>query len=163
MTIRAERPGDEEAIRAIHLEAFDGSVEARLVDRLRAEEPDRYGPSLVAEIAETVVGHVLLTRVDVRGARANEVLSLAPLGVVPGHQRRGVGSALVQEGLRQADVPVVLVGDPRYYRRFGFEHAARIRSVFDTAGEDWMVWFPPGSDPEAFVGRVEHPAAFDEV
>jgi putative acetyltransferase len=55
------------------------------------------------------------------------VLGLGPLGVEPGWQRRGVGSALMHAILGGAEACgetlVGLVGDPAYYGRFGFAPA----------------------------------------
>jgi putative acetyltransferase len=55
---------------------------------------------------------------------------LSPLVVRPDRQRTGIGTALVQEGLRlssERDEPLVIVeGDPRYYSRFGFVAASEL-------------------------------------
>ncbi|MHC8503038.1 GNAT family N-acetyltransferase [Pseudonocardia artemisiae] len=99
-------------------------VEGRLVDQLRA------GPwwlpqfSLVAVASNgDVVGHVVATRAVLEPA-GTPVLGLGPLGVLPAWQRRGVGSALMDAVLSAAqacdEVLVGLLGDPAYYRRFGF-------------------------------------------
>src|SRR5699024_9059889 len=80
--------------------------------------------SLVAELDTEVVGHVVCSRGDIEGHPA---LGLGPLGVRPEHQRRGIGQALMHSVLAAADALeepcVVLLGDPRYYSRFGFELA----------------------------------------
>ena len=76
-----------------------------------------------------MIGHALFTPVTVEGAGApGLLLALGPMAVAPRHQRRGVGSALVEAGLEScrelgADAVFVL-GHPDYYPRFGFEPAA---------------------------------------
>ena len=84
------------------------------------------GLSLVADDGGRVVGHVMFTRCLLDAPRRLvEVQVLSPLAVAPDHQRRGIGSALVREGLSAMaarHVPLVfLEGDPAYYARFGFE------------------------------------------
>jgi putative acetyltransferase len=135
MDLREERPGDREAVRDIHVRAFGdhgpadhGFVVAGLVDALREEILPAGGLSLVAEHDGQVVGHALFTRNLLDAARQQVgVQVLSPLGVMPEHQGRGVGSALVRHGLTVLagrDVPLVfLEGDPRYYSRFGFAPA----------------------------------------
>lgn len=128
MFVRPEGPDDVAAIRKVHAAAFaEGDAqpeEVRLVDELRAS-PDVWLPhlSLVAELDGEVVGHVVCTRATLMPAEL-AVLALAPIGVVPRHQRRGVGGALMRAVLGAADAcgePLVgLVGDPAYYERFGF-------------------------------------------
>jgi len=53
---------------------------------------------------------------------------LAPAAVLPAHQGRGIGSALIRRGLEQCRSAgygaVVVLGEPRYYSRFGFSRAA---------------------------------------
>ena len=129
MLIRREMPGDQAVIRVVTAAAFarpqtpeQVPPEAGLVDELRAGPAWLPALSLVATDPDgTVVGHVLATRGHVATA---PVLGLGPLSVHPDRQRRGVGSALMHAVLGAADAldePLVaLLGDPRYYRRFGF-------------------------------------------
>jgi putative acetyltransferase len=134
--IRREQAGDEDAIRGVHLLAFarpDGPdeppVEAKLVDDLRASADWIPQLSLVAVEAEAVVGHVVCTRARL-GTAGAPVLGLGPLGVTPARQGQGVGQALVHAVLAAADARdeplVVLLGDPNYYRRFGFVAASTL-------------------------------------
>jgi putative acetyltransferase len=127
MNLREEQPGDEQAVRDTHRRAFGdhGIVVADLVDTLRGTITTESGLSLVAEHAGQAVGHIMFTRSLLDAPRRLvDVQVLSPLAVAPEHQKQGIGSALIREGLRimtQRQVPLVfLEGDPGYYRRFGF-------------------------------------------
>ena len=126
MIVRRERVQDRDAVHALHTAAFGGPgqrdvAEARLVDLLRAAGDTVPELSFVALSGDEVVGHVTCSRATVDDAAS---LGLGPLGVLPDAERRGVGSALVHTVLGAADAlgapAVVLLGDPDYYRRFGF-------------------------------------------
>jgi putative acetyltransferase len=127
--IRPETEADAAAIRRINEEAFGRSVEADVVDAIRASEGFVPDLSLIALSEGQALGHVLLSYVHVDPG-AHPVLQLGPLAVLPAHQRRGIGSALMRHALRAADrrgEPLVLVeGAPAYYERFGFEPSGRI-------------------------------------
>jgi putative acetyltransferase len=127
MDLREERPDDQPSVREIHVRAFgdEGLVVADLVDSLREMITPADGLSLVAEHDGQIVGHVMFTRSLLDAPRRLvEVQVLSPLGVMPAYHERGIGSALVRQGLQALDeraVPVVfLEGDPGYYSRFGF-------------------------------------------
>ncbi|WP_239446684.1 GNAT family N-acetyltransferase [Mailhella massiliensis] len=129
--IRQEQPEDRTAVYALVKEAFDGAehsdgTEQDLVEALRKGCSFVPELSLVAEAEGELAGHILFTRARVGGA---EALVLAPLSVRPRFQRRGVGSALVREGLslaRRLSFGCVLVlGSETYYPRFGFEPSVR--------------------------------------
>ncbi|HEX5135618.1 MAG TPA: N-acetyltransferase [Planctomycetota bacterium] len=123
--IRPERPPDVAAVREIHRLAFPADAEARLVDALRAG-----GHALVSLVADRkgeVLGHVLFSRVILEPPGPVGA-GLAPLAVHPSWQRRGIGGALVREGLSACAAVgvafVVVLGDPAYYGRFGFRRAS---------------------------------------
>lgn len=127
--IRAEREAEIEQIRQVHTTAFgdDGRV-ARLVDALRAAPAPLPPLSFTATVNGQPVGHVMLSasRLDAPSRLVN-VYVLSPLGVLPGFQRRGVGTRLIEQALaaaRKANVPLVfLEGSPAYCGARGFERA----------------------------------------
>ena len=127
MDLREEQPGDKASVRKIHVQAFTGhgQVVASLVDSLREIITPTAGLSLVAEQDGQIVGHVMFTRSLLDAPRRLvEVQVLSPLAVMPDYHKRGIGSALVRQGLKaiaERAVPLVfLEGDPAYYSRFGF-------------------------------------------
>ena len=133
MDIRREWLGDEEAISAIVTAAFasakhsDGT-EAAIVDRLR--EAGALTISLVAEVAGEPVGHVAFSPVTIDGHH-HGWFGLGPVAVRPDRQGEGIGSALIRAGLSELErigaAGCVLVGEPDYYRRFGFVADAMLR------------------------------------
>ncbi len=126
MIIRAETAADHDAIRRVNDEAFGKQLEGRLVEAIRAS--DRFVPelSLIALSGGQTLGHVISSYVDVV-PDTRRVLQVGPLAVLPSHQRRGIGSALMQETIRIAEArgePLLLIeGNPAYYERFGFTRA----------------------------------------
>ena len=97
MKIRAETDRDQAAVRAVNEAALETLAEADLVAALR--EQARPVISLVAEDAGAVVGHILFSPVTLPHHPELHLMGLAPMAVLPDHQRRGVGSALVRAGL----------------------------------------------------------------
>jgi len=129
LEIRAERAGDVPAVRRVVEAAFKGKAEAELVDALRAG--GKFSVALVAAQGRTVAGFCLLTDVVIDGSGLKpRGAGLAPLAVRPTFQRRGIGASLVRAALERAREAgygfVVLLGDPRYYRRFGFRPGATL-------------------------------------
>jgi putative acetyltransferase len=124
--IRPERPDDVDAIDRLTLDAFepqwfsDGS-EAPILRLLRASGDLTL--SLVAEDDGEVIGHVAFSPVTIDGSH-DGWFGLGPISVRLDRQRRGVGRALVDEGLRRLRERgargCALIGDPTIYGRMGF-------------------------------------------
>jgi putative acetyltransferase len=165
--IRAETPTDLQAIREINEQAFGRKLEADLVDTIRAS--DRFVPelSLVADEGDELVGHVLLSYVDLEPG-SHQILQLGPLAVRPQQQRRGVGTALMREALRLADKraePMVMIeGNPAYYGRFGFRssHELGVEPPPDVEAKYFMVCTLRAYDA-ALRGRAVYSEAFQAV
>jgi putative acetyltransferase len=133
-TVRAEQAEDHAGIHALHVASFPTPSEARLVDALRKSE--RLSASVVAlDAAGIVVGHAGFSPLTVESTAS--AVCLGPVAVLPGHRRRGIGEQVVRFGLgtckRAGTGFVVVLGDPRYYRRFGFRPAAdwQLRDEYD--------------------------------
>lgn len=141
--IRPEQAGDAAAIRRVHLTAFPTPAEADLVERLR--DSGKAVIELVALDGDSIVGHILFSPLALRPRAGAVGLGLAPVAVMPDHEKHGVGRRLIQNGLaechRWGAGFVVVIGDPPYYTRFGFEPAAKhgLRSEYQ-AGDAFMVF-----------------------
>ena len=120
---RPELPDDTIAITDLIATAFGRPAEAQLVSRLRAAQA--LTVSVVAEAAGQLVAHAALSPVEIDGqAGAGRWLGLAPVAVLPGWQRRGIGTALVQAACACAAPAIFVLGGSRWYGRLGFEEAA---------------------------------------
>lgn len=144
ITIRTERPEDVDSLFQVYLAAFVRLQEAALVDTLR--ENNGLLLSLVAISDGKVVGGVAFSPVTLEPPENNlRLAGLAPLAVLPAYQGQGIGSGLVQIGLklcREKGVDAVfLVGEPDFYARFGFGPASDsgIGCEFDVPNAYWLV------------------------
>jgi putative acetyltransferase len=143
--------------------AFGQQDEADLVDNLRSAGAVLV--SLVAEVNTKIVGHILFSRMSVETAdRSIPAVALAPVAVLPEHQRQRIGERLIREGLNmlreQGEHIVIVVGHPDYYPRFGFstEKARFLESPFPA--EAFMaIELSPGA-LDGVHGKVVYPAAF---
>jgi putative acetyltransferase len=165
LSIRPETGHDHEAIAKVTRAAFGKVREARIIDAIRRSDGFVPELSLVAELEGVVVGHVMLSYVEL-GDESRRVLELGPMSVTPERQRKGIGSALVEEALDRADArgePLVLVlGHPTYYPRFGFRPASELGIAPPDPGirdEVFMAVRLRGYEP-SLRGRVVLPPAF---
>ena len=130
IVIRSETDADVSAISEVTVAAFkaleiSNHTEQFIIEALRAAKA--LTVSLVAEMDGHVVGHIAFSPVTISDGTRNWY-GLGPVSVLPGYQRKGVGKALIQEGLsRLKDLNAqgcCLVGHPDYYRKFGFKNVS---------------------------------------
>ena len=130
IVIRNETDNDISTIFEVTVEAFktlevSNQTEQYIIEALRAA--NALALSLVAEVGGKVVGHIAFSPVTISDGTMNWY-GLGPVSVLPEYQRRGIGKALIQEGLsRLKDMGAkgcCLVGHPQYYGKFGFENVA---------------------------------------
>jgi putative acetyltransferase len=128
MIIRKETVAEIEAITAVTIAAFmtlpiSNQTEQFIIKALR--EAGALTLSLVAEIDRLIVGHVAFSPVIISDG-TKEWYGLGPVSVLPEYQKQGIGQSLINEGLsllkQLGGQGCVLVGDPNYYKRFGFKN-----------------------------------------
>jgi putative acetyltransferase len=172
MIVRRELAGDESAVHTVHAAAFGRDLvdardvaEARLVDELRRDGDLVPALALVAMVDDAVVGHVGCSRATVGG---RPTLGLGPLGVLPANHGTGVGTALMHAVLGAADAldqpAVFLLGDPGYYRRFGFVLARPLGVV--APNPSWAEHFqvrPLRFWDDSLRGDFRYSPAFDRM
>ena len=128
IVVRNERDDDVSSITEVTIAAFktlaiSNHTEQFIIEALRAA--DALTVSLVAEMNGRVIGHIAFSPVTISDGTPNWY-GLGPVSVLPGHQRQGIGKALIWEGLsRLKDLNArgcCLVGHPDYYKKFGFKN-----------------------------------------
>lgn len=141
LEIRESVPGDIPALRELYPAAFPDEDLLLVLSELLDDQP--WGLSLVALSDGAIAGHIYFTICTVDG-RTERVAMLAPLAVTPSLQRRGIGSALIREGIermKNADVvQVCVLGDPAYYGRAGFTCEADIQPPYPLPEEWRSAW-----------------------
>ena len=166
MRIRRERAADKAAVRHVNEAAFETSLEATLVERLRREATPII--SLVADDDGLVVGHILFSPVTLSSDDGILILGLAPMAVLPDRQRRGIGSSLIHAGLDECRLngaaAVVVLGHPAFYPKFGFKPASAfgVTSEYDVADDVFMALeLQPGALGKG--GTIRYHPAFRET
>jgi putative acetyltransferase len=150
-----------DVVRAAFAQRYgSGDGEVALIAALRAD-----GDVVVEMVAleeGEIVGHVLFSRMMADPA-ACRIAALAPVAVRTDRQGQGIGDALIRAGLaacREKGIGAVIVlGDPPYYRRFGFDPALAAHLASPYAGPHLQALeFPAGALQD--VRSVAHAPAF---
>ena len=162
--LRGESPGDEPAIhdlvkRAFAPMPFSGGDEQNLVDLLR--ERGELALSLVAvDPGGTIIGHIGFSPVTI-DQRSCGWFQMAPVAVCPSLQHRGIGSALIREGIEQlrgrGTQGIGVVGNPAYYERFGFTEVPGLTPLSDHDAAYFRAMALAGEAPQ---GTLRYASAF---
>jgi putative acetyltransferase len=167
--IRTERASDYDEVFQLNYLAFGNrEYESRLIERIRLS--DQFIPelSIVAEANQQIVGHALFSNAKVvDGKISHDVLVLAPIAVIPSHQGRGIGSKLIQVGLKRCTELgydfVFLVGHPTYYPIFGFNPAKKNGfelKQYNVSDEVFMVRELKEGMTKKIKGELRYPKSF---
>lgn len=169
MLIRTETKDDYKHVFNLNYLAFEKrDDEAKLVERIRFSNFFIRDLSLVAEEQGEIVGHVLLSKAKIIQKNGEkEVLVLAPVAVNPTVQKKGIGSKLINEGLRRAkDLGyglVLLIGHPTYYPKFGFQpanqHGIEL-TQFNVPEDAFMVCELIEGELQRTNGELRYPSSF---
>lgn len=148
------------ALSVLVVHAFGQNNEHKLIQELRAA--DDVALEMVAVLKEQIVGYICFSRF----AHPEGWWALAPMCVAHAHQGKGIGGELVRYGLDQARQAkakaVVVVGDPHYYRRFGFVYggAADLKTPYP---DQYTALYPIAPETASMATRLVYPDAFSEV
>ncbi|HGJ5854830.1 N-acetyltransferase [Arsenophonus nasoniae] len=167
MLIRVEIPVDAPGIDQLLRQSFPTGAEADLVQKLRQDG------LFVLEMVATddkgqIIGYIGFTLVDVNGDKECQWVGLAPLAVASAYQRQGIGAKLVYDGLDSLNEfgykAVVVVGDPNYYRRFGFTLAQQHGLTCKWSGMEayFQVYALENGNLADYAGRVNFSSYFDD-
>lgn len=140
-----------------------------LVERLRKSDAFIPELSLVAEIDNEIVGHILLTKLRIENEfESFESLALAPVSVKPEFQGKGIGSRLITEShtiaKRLGYTSIILLGHESYYPRFGYDSTSKygITMPFDVPEENCMIVSLSENGLLGVSGEVKYPKEFFE-
>lgn len=163
--IRPEQEKDADRISQIIEAAFknqphSNQKEHLLVSELRANHA--LSLSLVAEVNGKIAGHIAFSEITIND-NFNSWYGLAPVSVDPEYQNRGIGSELIKSGLNELKKlgasGCVLVGEPEYYKRFGFRHQNRL--IYDGVPREYFLVQP--FNKEIPSGEVKYHNLFDTI
>ena len=164
--IRKVKTVDREQVLALLEAAFGQEDEGKIVEHLWRENAVTI--ERVAEHGGVVVGYIAYTNVQTDPAIDGPQLGLAPLAVAPAHQQQGFGSALVEETLSVCrDMGanlIVVLGEPSYYGRFGFEPASSRNMRWDALDAGDAFQMIAGDMIKGDAARIVqyHPAFYAE-
>ncbi|MEI6285958.1 MAG: N-acetyltransferase [Bacillota bacterium] len=129
----------------IHKQSFPNDCEARLVAGLAATDNYIDELSLAGVVDGRYISHVLLSKITIQsGSQEISALALAPVATLPRFRALGVASHLIEYAIERARKMryefIVVLGDPKFYSRFGFVSASQynISGPYAVADENFM-------------------------
>ena len=160
-------PQDYAAVEHLTEQAFGQTSEAEVVRRVR-QQSALHPLSLVAVRNQTIIGHVLFSKITLVGTKTSGLLfGLGPVSIHPEHQRQGTGSALIREGLWTCEstgsLGCFVLGSPTYYQRFGFRNAYQAGFWYkkDEDNRAFKVIFWKNADQHLPPSEVRYAEAFN--
>jgi len=168
-TIRKEEEKDHKQIYEVNKLAFQQENESKLIEKIRKSENFIPELSIVAEIDNRIVGHILFSKIKIIGDSDYESLALAPMAIIPEFQKSGIGSELIKKGMDKAKElgfdSIIVLGHKEYYPKFGFQRASKwdIKCPFEVPDEVFMAIELTEKALEGKAGTVEYPDEFNEV
>lgn len=169
IVIRKEEEKDYKQVYEVNKLAFQQKNESILIEKIRKGENFIPDLSLVAEIDNRIVGHILFSKIKIVGDSIFESIALAPMAVIPVFQKQGVGSKLIKKGMAKAKElgfdSIIVLGHKDYYPKFGFERASKwnIKCPFKVPEEAFMAIALTKKALEDKAGTVKYPDEFMEV
>lgn len=172
MVIREEFEKDYDDVYKLIEEAFRNEEmsnhdEQNLVNRLRKSNEFIGELSIVAQMGDKIVGHIMLTKIKIVSKdRSYDSLALAPVSVLPEYKGEGIGSLLINSSICRAKElgykSIIVLGHDKYYPRFGFELASKygIKAPFDVPDEAFMALEIVKDSLKDVSGVVQYSSAF---
>ncbi|NOU93630.1 GNAT family N-acetyltransferase [Paenibacillus sp. LMG 31456] len=169
MKIRTEAREDYSEVYELNYQAFGNrDDESKLVERIRNSEHFVPELSIVAELNNEIVGHLLLSKASVVNSENHQnVIVLAPIAIKPPYQKQGIGSQLIHEGKKRCKEQgygiILLIGHPSYYPKFGFmpagDYGIELKQ-FKVPNEVFMVCEVIEGELQKCKGELIYPPTF---
>ncbi|MBC35759.1 MAG: GNAT family N-acetyltransferase [Bacteroidetes bacterium] len=168
--LRSAKDTDYQSIYEINDLAFGQNSESNLIALLRQNKEFISELSIVAEMDNELVGHILFSKISIKNEdKQFESLALAPMAVRPSFQNLGVGVKLVLYGITEAKrlgfTSLIVLGHEKYYPKFGFKSASlwKIKAPFDVPDSVFMALeLKEGALKDVF-GTVCYPKEFNMI
>jgi predicted N-acetyltransferase YhbS len=175
LIIRQEKKDDYNLVERLVKEAFETEehsdhTEHLLVERIRNSDAFIPELSIIAQLGNEIVGHILLTKINIKNSsNSYESLALAPISVKSKYQKRGIGGRLIAESHEIAKSlgykSIILLGHEKYYPKFGYQQANKfgIRLPYDVPEENCMVIELFKDSLKNISGLVEYSSEFNDI
>ena len=164
--IRKEEENDHKNIYEVNRLAFEQENESKLIEKIRIGGNFIPDLSLVADINNRIVGHILFSKIKIIRNSIFETLALSPMAVLPELQKRGIGSNLINRGMEKAKElgfdSIIVLGHKDYYPKFGFKRASKwnIKCCFEVPDEVFMAVELINGALKGKEGTIEYPDEF---